>query len=61
MYQLDGDPRWRDAAAGLLDTALAHFADPAQPGRWFDSADDAETLVLRPGDPLDGATRRGRR
>ncbi|WP_264070089.1 thioredoxin domain-containing protein, partial [Mycolicibacter terrae] len=59
VYQLDGDPRWRDAAAGLLDTALAHFADPAQPGRWFDSADDAETLVLRPGDPLDGATPSG--
>jgi uncharacterized protein YyaL (SSP411 family) len=59
VYQLDGDPRWRAAAAGLLDTALAHFADPAQPGRWFDSADDAETLVLRPGDPLDGATPSG--
>ena len=59
LYQLDGDPRWRDAAAGLLDTALAHFADPTQPGRWFDSADDAEALVLRPGDPLDGATPSG--
>lgn len=59
LYQLDGDPRWRDAAAGLLDSALAHFADPTQPGRWFDSADDAESLVLRPGDPLDGATPSG--
>lgn len=59
IYQLDGDPRWRDTAAGLLDTALAHFTDPAQPGRWFDSADDAEVLVLRPGDPLDGATPSG--
>ncbi|MDQ2628623.1 MAG: thioredoxin domain-containing protein, partial [Actinomycetota bacterium] len=59
VYQLSGDPRWRDAATGLLDTALAHFADPAQPGRWFDSADDAEALMLRPGDPLDGATPSG--
>lgn len=59
LHQLDGDPRWRDAAAGLLDTALAHFVDPERPGRWFDSADDAEALVLRPGDPLDGATPSG--
>ncbi|MEO6792692.1 MAG: thioredoxin domain-containing protein [Mycobacterium sp.] len=59
VYQLSGDPRWCDAATGLLDTALAHFADPEQPGRWFDSADDAEALMLRPGDPLDGATPSG--
>jgi uncharacterized protein YyaL (SSP411 family) len=59
LYQLDGDERWRAAATGLLDTALAHFADPTQPGRWFDSADDAEALVLRPSDPLDGATPSG--
>lgn len=59
VYQLDGDQRWRDTAVGLLDTALARFADPTQPGRWFDTADDAEALVLRPGDPLDGATPSG--
>lgn len=59
VYQLSGDPRWCDAATGLLDTALAHFADPERPGRWFDSADDAEALMLRPGDPLDGATPSG--
>jgi uncharacterized protein len=43
----------------LLDTALAHFADPDQPGRWFDTADDAEPLLVRPADPLDGATPSG--
>jgi uncharacterized protein YyaL (SSP411 family) len=59
VYQLDGDEHWRDTAVGLLDTALARFADPTQPGRWFDTADDAEALVLRPGDPLDGATPSG--
>ncbi|OBK90891.1 thioredoxin domain-containing protein [Mycolicibacter sinensis] len=59
IYQLDGDQRWRDTAVGLLDTALARFADPTQAGRWFDTADDAEALVLRPGDPLDGATPSG--
>lgn len=47
------------AAAQLLDAALDHFADPESPGAWFDVADDAEQLVLRPSDPLDGATPSG--
>jgi hypothetical protein len=42
-----------------LDAALAHFADEQRPGRWFDTADDAEQLMLRPADPLDGATPSG--
>ncbi|WP_237024489.1 hemolysin III family protein, partial [Mycobacterium tuberculosis] len=40
-------------------TAVAHFGDPQRPGRWFDTADDAERLMLRPSDPLDGATPSG--
>lgn len=59
VYQLDGDPRWLEATTGLLDTALAHFAGADSPGRWFDAADDAEALMLRPADPLDGATPSG--
>lgn len=59
LYQLSADAAWLTAATDLLDTALAHFADRAQPGRWFDTADDAEQLVLRPADPLDGATPSG--
>ena len=59
LYQLTGDAAWLATATDLLDTALAHFADPQQPGRWFDTADDAERLVLRPSDPLDGATPSG--
>ncbi|OBI39334.1 thioredoxin domain-containing protein [Mycobacterium colombiense] len=59
LYQLSADATWLTAATDLLDTALAHFADRAQPGRWFDTADDAEQLVLRPADPLDGATPSG--
>jgi uncharacterized protein YyaL (SSP411 family) len=55
LYQLTGS--WLPEAAGLLDTALDHFADAD--GRWFDTADDAEALVLRPADPLDGATPSG--
>lgn len=59
LHQLDAEPAWLTAATGLLDTALRHFVDPQRPGRWFDTADDAERLVLRPADPLDGATPSG--
>ncbi|OBA80618.1 hypothetical protein A9W99_16340 [Mycobacterium sp. 1164966.3] len=59
LYQLTADDGWLTAATDLLDTALRHFADPQQPGRWFDTADDAEQLVVRPADPLDGATPAG--
>ena len=40
-----------DGGRRLIDTALAHFADPDRPGRWFDTADDAEALMVRPADP----------
>jgi uncharacterized protein len=59
LYQLTADDAWLTTAADLLDIALAHFADRDRPGRWFDSADDAERLLLRPADPLDGATPSG--
>ena len=59
LYQLTGEETWLASATGLLDTALQRFADPQRPGRWFDTADDAEQLMLRPADPLDGATPSG--
>ncbi len=59
LHQITGESQWLDAATGLLDTALEHFADPDRPGRWFDTADDAEQLMVRPADPLDGATPSG--
>ena len=59
LYQLTADERWLSAATRLLDTALRHFADPQQPGRWFDTAEDAEQLMLRPADSMDGATPSG--
>ena len=59
VYQLSTDEALLTAATQLLDTALQHFADPERPGRWFDAADDAETLMLRPADPMDGATPSG--
>jgi uncharacterized protein YyaL (SSP411 family) len=59
VHQMTGDVAWLDAASLLLDIALEHFADPERAGRWFDTADDAETLMVRPADPLDGATPSG--
>jgi uncharacterized protein YyaL (SSP411 family) len=59
LYQLTGAAGWLVTATDLLDSALAHFADPDNPGRWFDSADDGEQLLLRPADPYDGATPSG--
>jgi uncharacterized protein YyaL (SSP411 family) len=59
LYQLTLDASWLDAATGLLDVALDHFAEQDREGRWFDTADDAEQLMVRPADPLDGATPSG--
>ncbi len=59
LYQLTGEESWLSAATPLLDLALEHFADTANAGRWFDTADDAEALMVRPADPLDGATPSG--
>jgi uncharacterized protein YyaL (SSP411 family) len=43
----------------LLDTALARFADPSNPGAYHDTADDADALVWRPSDPSDNASPSG--
>ncbi|OBK16086.1 thioredoxin domain-containing protein [Mycobacterium asiaticum] len=59
LYQLSPEDYWLTAATGLLDTAVRHFSDPQRAGRWYDTADDAEQLVARPADPLDGATPSG--
>lgn len=59
LHQVTGDPEWLAAATGLIDVAVDHFADPDREGRWFDTADDAERLMVRPSDPLDGATPAG--
>jgi uncharacterized protein YyaL (SSP411 family) len=59
LYQVLGDEEWLATATELLDLALDHFADPEHDGRWFDTADDAERLMVRPSDPIDGATPSG--
>ncbi|MGI8760781.1 MAG: thioredoxin domain-containing protein [Jatrophihabitantaceae bacterium] len=57
LHQATADPRWLRESAGLLDFALAHFADGD--GGFFDTADDAEVLVHRPRDPTDNAAPSG--
>nr|WP_245663142.1 thioredoxin domain-containing protein [Nocardia inohanensis] len=59
LYQATGNTAWLTDAHRILDAAIAHFADTAAPGSWFDTADDAETLLTRPRDPMDGATPAG--
>lgn len=48
-----GDAVWLTRARDVLDRALTHFADGD--GGWFDTADDAQALVVRPQDPSDNA------
>jgi uncharacterized protein len=59
LHQATADSRWLTMAVDLLDTALAHFADPTAPGAYHDTADDADALVWRPSDPSDNASPSG--
>jgi uncharacterized protein YyaL (SSP411 family) len=60
LHQVTGQAHWLSAGRGLLDAALARFADPdGAGGRYYDTADDAERLVVRPRDPTDNATPSG--
>ncbi|MGX7678144.1 thioredoxin domain-containing protein [Jatrophihabitans sp. DSM 45814] len=53
LHQATGDRHWLTAAGELLAVALDHFA--ADDGGFFDTADDAEALFVRPRDPGDNA------
>jgi uncharacterized protein YyaL (SSP411 family) len=57
LHQVTGEGRWLRRAGELLDTVLTHFPDGQ--GGFYDTADDAETLVKRPQDPTDNATPSG--
>ncbi len=50
---ITGDAVWLDRARLLLDRVVDHFADSE--GGFFDTADDAEALVVRPKDASDNA------
>ncbi len=57
LYSVTGEDEWLAVAELLLDAILDHFTDGE--GGFFDTADDAEQLVLRPRDPSDTATPSG--
>jgi len=57
LYAVTGAEDWLTTAGGLLDVAVAHFGDGS--GGFYDTADDAETLIRRPQDPTDNATPAG--
>ncbi|MGC9397266.1 MAG: thioredoxin domain-containing protein [Anaerolineae bacterium] len=56
LYQATFDPQWYHAVHGLVETMLVHFA--AETG-FYDTADDAESLVVRPRGIQDNATPSG--
>ena len=57
LHAVTGEREWFDHAERLLDRALDAFA--ADDGGFFDTADDAETLVARPRDTSDNASPSG--
>jgi uncharacterized protein YyaL (SSP411 family) len=54
LYWATGAAKWVQSAGELLDVVLEHFPDGS--GGFYDTADDAETLVHRPRDASDNAT-----
>ncbi|MPZ67029.1 MAG: DUF255 domain-containing protein [Pseudonocardiaceae bacterium] len=59
LHQATGEDRWLTAALPMLDATMERFADPDNPGAWFDTPSDAETLFRRPADSTDGAVPSG--
>jgi uncharacterized protein YyaL (SSP411 family) len=58
LYEADWDERWVREARGLADEMLRRFWD-GDAGVFYDTADDAEELVVRPRDVFDNATPSG--
>ncbi len=59
LHQATGEDRWLAAARPVLDATMERFADPDNPGAWFDTPSDAEALFRRPADATDGAVPSG--
>jgi len=57
LYQVTGDLAWLELAGRLLEVARARFRAPD--GGFFDTADDAETLLRRPREMSDSPTPSG--
>ncbi|MDQ3556697.1 MAG: thioredoxin domain-containing protein [Gemmatimonadota bacterium] len=58
VWEATGDVRWVREAAALADAMLEGFWDDGE-GVFYDTAVDAEPLVVRPRDPFDNATPSG--
>ena len=50
LYEATLETRWVVAARALADQILARFANPDEPGGFFDTSADHEALVVRPRD-----------
>jgi uncharacterized protein YyaL (SSP411 family) len=60
LYQANLNPKWYQAAVGLIEQMLAHFGDRQEPSSaFFDTRDDQEALLYRPKDLQDNATPSG--
>lgn len=57
LHQVTGNSDWLSRAGELLEIVLTRFGDGR--GGFYDTADDAEALIARPSDPMDGATPSG--
>jgi uncharacterized protein YyaL (SSP411 family) len=57
LYEATADERWSVEAFALADAMLERFADTG--GGFFDTASDAEALVMRPRDAQDNAVPSG--
>ncbi len=57
LYETTFEARWFIAARELVETLIAHFADPQ--GGFFDTSDDHEALVFRPKSFQDNAVPSG--
>jgi uncharacterized protein YyaL (SSP411 family) len=57
LYEATFEERWLIAARELVECVELQFADAA--GGWFDTATDAEPLIVRPKETQDGATPSG--
>ncbi len=58
LYQATFDARWLREARALMDQTVERFWDEGE-GVFYDTATDAETLVIRPRDLWDNATPSG--
>jgi uncharacterized protein len=58
LYETTFDPRWLAEAKTLAEAMLERFWEE-EPGAFYDTARDAEALVVRPRDTFDNATPSG--